>query len=178
MLWLIEQPQILSGLMLLRKNKTTTDAILSNWQRLSPLPGGVWLFNLFLRWFNPYSGSIHSHVTTLRPGYARLELKDKRRVRNHLNSIHALALANLGEFTSGLALLTGLPKNTRGIPTRINIEFYKKARGKLIAECHSGSPVVKDNIDYEVFTDILNQEGEVVARTTVNWRLSPIESDI
>ena len=158
----------------MRKKKTTTELILSSWQRLSPLPGGIWLFNLFLRRFNPYSGSIHSYVTILRPGYARLELKDKRRVRNHLNSIHALALGNLGEFTSGLALLTSLPENTRGIPTKINIEFYKKARGTLVAECNSGSPDVTDDIDYEVFTDILNQEGEVVARTTVNWRLSPI----
>lgn len=157
--------------------KTTTDVILSSWQRLSPLPGGIWLFNFFLRRFNPYSGSIHSNVTDLHPGYARLELKDRRRVRNHLSSIHALALGNLGEFTSGLALLTSLPEKTRGIPTKINIEFYKKARGKLVAECHSGSPEVKDNIDYEVFTDILNQEGEVVARTTVSWRLGPIADD-
>ncbi len=155
------------------QKKTATEVILSSWKRLSPMPGGVWLFNLFLRWFNPYSGSIHSSVTTLRPGYARLELKDKRRVRNHLNSIHALALGNLGEFTSGLALLSNLSDNTRGIPTNINIEFFKKARGTLVAECHSGLPDVKTDIDYEVFTDILNQEGDIVARTTVNWRLSP-----
>ena len=155
------------------QKKTATEVILSSWTRLSPLPGGVWLFNIFLRWFNPYSGSTHSNVTTLRPGYARLELKDRRRVRNHLNSIHALALGNLGELTSGLALLSTLPDNTRGIPTNINIEFFKKARGTLVAECHSGQPEIKTDIDYEVFTDILNQEGDIVARTTVNWRLSP-----
>jgi acyl-coenzyme A thioesterase PaaI-like protein len=156
-------------------NKTATEVILLAWNRLNSLPGGIWIFNLFLRWFNPYSGSIRAFVTELRPGYARLALQDRRRVRNHLNSIHALALANLGELTSGLALLSGLPGNSRGIPTKITTEYFKKARGKLTAECHSGLPEVNETIVYEVFTDILNGNGEIVARTVVNWRISPVE---
>jgi len=156
-------------------NKTATDVIQRSWNRLRSLPGGIWLFNRFLRWFNPYSGSIHPYVTELRPGYARIKLQDRRRVRNHLNSIHALALANLGELTSGLALLSGLPENTRGIPTKISIDFYKKARGQLVAESHSGIPTVSESMDYEVFADILDSNGDVVARTTVNWRLGPVE---
>ena len=158
-------------------NKTATDVIQRSWNQLNSLPGGVWLFNRFLRWFNPYSGSIHSYVTELRPGYARIELQDRRRVRNHLNSIHALALANLGELTSGLALLSGLPANTRGIPTKISIDFYKKARGKLVAESHSGTPEVSEPMEYEVFADIQDSDGEMVARTVVNWRLGPVEQE-
>ncbi len=156
-------------------NKSATDVILRNWNRLRSLPGGIWLFNRFLRWFNPYSGSIHPCVTELRPGYARIKLADQRRVRNHLNSIHALALANLGELTSGLALLSGLPKNTRGIPTKISIDFYRKARGQLVAESHSGTPSVSESMDYEVFADIQDSNGDVVAHTTVIWRLGPME---
>lgn len=156
-------------------NKTATDVIQYSWNRLNSLPGGVWIFNRLLRWFNPYSGSIHPYVTELRPGYARVKLQDRRRVRNHLNSIHALALANLGELTGGLALLSGLPENTRGIPTKISIDFYKKARGQLVAESHSGMPKVNESMDYEVSTDIQDSDGEVVARTVVNWRLGPVE---
>lgn len=157
------------------RNKTATEMILSSWNRLHSLPGGIWIFNLFLRWFNPYSGSIRAHVVELRPGYARIELQDRRRIRNHLNSIHALALTNLGELTSGLALLSGLPINCRGIPTKISTEYFKKARGKLVAESNSGLPDVKKDIEHEVFTDILDQQGDVVARTVVNWQLGLIE---
>lgn len=145
------------------------------WHHLHKLPGGRWLFSKILGWVVPYSGTIGAKVIILKPGYAQLQLRDRRRVRNHLNSIHAIALTNLGEFTSGLAMLGKLSANTRGIPTKISIEYYKKARGYLLAECTcSPSENITEDTDFEVFTDIKDNEGDLVARTTVNWRLGPI----
>lgn len=157
------------------RNKTATEVILSSWNRLSALPGGIWIFNQYLRWYNPYSGSIHSYVTELRPGYTKIELRDSRRIRNHLNSIHALALANLGELTSGLALLSDLPANTRGIPTKITTEYFKKARGKLVAESNSALTEINNGMNHTVSANIIDQQGDVVARTVVNWRLGSSE---
>jgi acyl-coenzyme A thioesterase PaaI-like protein len=159
--------------------KSATEVILSAWNRLRPIPGGVWLFNQLLRIFNPYSGSIRAYVNELQPGYVQTELRDQRRIRNHLNSIHALALANLGELTSGLALLSCLPANVRGIPIKISTDYFKKARGKLLAECHTSISedlsTLKETMDYEVSAEIVDEDGDVVSRTVVNWRLGPIE---
>ena len=146
------------------------------WQRLQPLPGGAWLFSRILGWIIPYTGTIGAQVKILKPGYAKIQMLDRRRVRNHLRSIHALALANLGELTSGMAMLGSFPANTRGIPIAIAIEFYKKARGLLTAESHCAPPSVTQDTEFEVYADIFDTEGDKVARVTVKWRLGLIPS--
>ncbi len=148
------------------------------WQRLEHLPGGAWLFSRILGWVIPYTGTIGANVKKLKPGYALIHMRDRRRVRNHLHSVHALALANLGEVASGLAMLGALSADTRGIPTRLTIDYYKKARGRLIAESHCSPPAITEDTDFEVHADIRDTDGDVVARTTVNWRLGPVPPEL
>lgn len=144
------------------------------WRQFAPLPGGRWLFSRLLGILIPYTGSIGARVEELQPGHARVTLRERRAVRNHLGSIHALALANLGEVTSGLATIMALPPGTRSIVTGLSIDYLKKARGTLTAESRVTVPaVINASTDLVVACDIRDAGGDVVARTQVCWRLAP-----
>ncbi len=147
------------------------------WRRLSPLPGGRWLFNRLFRRAVPYTGSVHPVVTDLEPGYARVSMRDRRAVRNHLNSVHAIALANLGEVASGLAMVGALPATVRGIVVGIEVAYHKKARGTLVAECRCDVPEVTAPAEHRVVAHVRDEAGDEVATVTARWLLGPVPAD-
>ena len=149
----------------------TAAKIAQLWKTLSGYPGGAWLFNRLIGMYVPYSGSIGAKVQELRPGCCRVLMKDRRKVRNHLRCVHAVALVNLGEIASGLAMYATIPVNIRGIVVSIEIEYFKKARGDLLAESQCELPQITEAIDYPLYTSIKDSEGEEVARVKVTWRL-------
>jgi acyl-coenzyme A thioesterase PaaI-like protein len=147
--------------------------LLRLWRRLQPLPGGTRLFSCVFGWLVPYSGSVRPHVRVLEPGHAEIEIPDRRGNRQHLGSVHAIALLNVAEQASGMALLTGLPEDIRGIVTHISMQYLKKARGTIRATCRTTAPTVTGDMEFDVTADCLDRGNEVVARASVRWRLGP-----
>lgn len=143
------------------------------WARLSGKPGGRALFSMLIGRMAPYTGSIGARAEELSPGYARWSLRDRKRVRNHLHSIHAIALVNLAEVASGTAMLMALPPRVRGIVTGLSITYLKKARGTVTAECRCEVPPITSETSCDVHAEVRDASGDVVARAAVTWRLSP-----
>ncbi len=144
-----------------------------NWQRFSKKPGGKWLFSRIIGITVPYTGSISANVVLLEPGHGKITLRERRKLRNHLQSVHAIALANLSEMVTGLTLLNSLPGDARGILTSMQIHYHKKARGLLTAECICEVPENNAEREMQVSGEIKDEVGEVVATATATWRIGP-----
>jgi acyl-coenzyme A thioesterase PaaI-like protein len=128
------------------------------------------MFSLALGLLAPYSGNIGARVEEIRPGYARVRIKDRRRLRNHLRSMHAIALVNLGELATGLAVLSTLSADMRGIVLDIQAEYLKKARGRItaIAEFEL-PPLLQNDTACKVEACLQDQSGETVTRVRATW---------
>ncbi len=150
--------------------------LITMWNRFGGSLLGRKVFSYVLGRTAPYSGSIKAEVLSLSPGTVKVALKDRRSVRNHLHSVHAIALANLGELASGLAMISAVPANTRAIVVNLEIEYIKKARGRLIAEGSATPPdIISDSVNSLAIADIKDAEGDIVSKVKVHWRLSPKE---
>ncbi len=150
-------------------------SLLVSWKRLRRLPGGAWLFGKLVSRLVPYTGSIAPRVRVLEPGHAVVALRDHRAIRNHLQSIHAVALINLGEFAGGLAMLTALPAGQRGIVMSLSADYTRKARGTLVAAATvpPGTELTAAE-DRDVEAVVHDDAGEVVAVVRARWRISPV----
>jgi len=145
--------------------------ILTKWKILSKLPGGSWMFARLLGLFVPYTGTIGARVVSLRPGHAKAVLHDRRSVRNHLGSVHALALGNLGEMTLGLAMTALQPKNGRFIPVRLEMDYLKKARGVLTCEVDLPYVDWPDNAEWQGEALIKDESGETVCKVVAHFKV-------
>ena len=148
--------------------------IRSLWDRFTKLPAGLWLFSRALGRIVPYTGSIHPRVRELRAGHATIEMRDRRAVRNHLRSVHAIALANLAEVTTGLPLAYGVQPKGRTILVSLTVEYVKKARGTLVATSEFTPPDASHDGEIEIPVEVRDADGVVVTRARARWRYGPI----
>jgi len=143
------------------------------WDRLSGLPGGKRLFSRLIGQAAPYTGTMGARVVELQRGYARVQLADRHRVRNHLRSIHAVALANLSELTGNVAMAYSMPDDARFIVAGLSIDYLKKARGTITGESHCPLPQGNEKVTYEVEVMLRDREGDAVARALLRTLVGP-----
>lgn len=145
--------------------------ILKWWNRFSSFPFGRYFFSWAFWAFIPYTGSIRPEILELRRGVARVRMRDRRFHRNHLRSLHAIAIANLAECASGLSLVPGLPEAAQAILIHFEIDYLKKARGTIEAEASCTPPTGAETTNLEIESIVKNKSGEVVAKARAQWRI-------
>lgn len=156
--------------------ESSTNVVRTMWDRLSPLPGGSLVFSRLVGRMAPYTGTMRANIEDLRERYSRVTLADRHSVRNHLASMHAIALANLVELTGNIAVAYTVPDDARFIVAGIGVDYLKKARGTITGECHC--PRIDSNTkqEYQVRVVLKDESGDVVAEGTLRTLVGPKET--
>lgn len=143
------------------------------WDRLSGVPGGKVVFSQLIGRMAAYTGTIGARVEILRPGYSEVSMRDRPSVRNHLRSIHAIALANLAELTGNIAVAYGMPDDARFIVSGLEMDYLKKARGTIRGICEAPVPQSNAREEIDVRVRIVDQSGEVVTTAVLHTLIGP-----
>lgn len=147
-----------------------------SWDRLHRFPGGSALFSRLVGRAAPYTGTIGARVEELSRGYARVTLRDRRAVRNHLDCVHAIAIANLAELCGNVAVAYTLPDDGRFIVAGMSLEYLKKARGKITAEARPPASLTSERKEIDVEVLMKDRDGELVARAVLRTLIGPKKS--
>jgi acyl-coenzyme A thioesterase PaaI-like protein len=92
----------------------------------------------------------------------------RRRVKNHLGTVHAIAMANMCELAAGLATEVTLPADLRWIPKGMTIEYLKKAATDLRAVCQlSEKPQWRDGLEVTMPVLVLDASDTPVVRAHI-----------
>ena len=152
--------------------------LLRTWQRMQRWPAGGWLFSRAVCFKAPYFGSIAPRVLRLEPGLCEARLQDRRAVRNHIGSVHAIAMCNLAELCAGLMTDASLPRGMRWIPKGMSVRYLKKAHGTLLGSAKPAFALTAADSGYElpVLVEVRDGAGELVFDAAVAMWLSPSRS--
>lgn len=145
------------------------------YRRLVRWPGGRGLFARIICWRAPYFATIRPRFRVLEPGRCEIEIRDRRRLHNHIGTVHAIALCNLAELASGMLTEVTLPTSMRWIPRGMQVEYLAKARGTLRGVATAGATLAAADAGYvcPVNVSVRDAANTEVFRATVSMWVSP-----
>ena len=143
--------------------------VLHVYRKLSRKPFGQWLFSKLICFKAPYFGSIGPRILVLEPNRGEARITHRRKVTNHLGTVHAIALCNLAEFIGGLTTDVSIPATMRWIPKGMTVEYLKKAVGTMHAIATPAFPPHESAEGYELPMDIAiaDPAGDTVFRARI-----------
>ncbi len=152
-------------------------ATLQTWQNLSRYPGGKWLFSKVVARTAPYFATIRPRITQLEPGLCEVKFKKRRKVQNHIGTVHAIAICNAAELAAGVMTDASIPVSHRWIPKGMTVEYLAKAATHLTARAELDIvPAFGEAQDLAVPVSVLDANGKEVVRATITMWVSPRKS--
>lgn len=149
--------------------------VLALYQRITRWPLGHWFFSRAVCFKAPYFATIAPRFVALQPGRCELRIRDRRRVHNHLGTVHAIALCNMAELSAGVMTDVTVPAGMRWIPKGMQVAYRKKATGTLhaVASSTMPAPSAASGYDWPVAVCIVDAIGDAVFEATVQMWVSP-----
>lgn len=107
------------------------------YQRIAKLPAGKRIFSLLYSVKAPYFATVRPVVREVRPNYAELSIRNRKRVHNHIGTLHAIAVCNGLEAAMGLVAEATCPTDKRWLPRGLQVSYLAKSTTDLLCSAET-----------------------------------------
>jgi acyl-coenzyme A thioesterase PaaI-like protein len=142
--------------------------VLPLYRRLSRLPQGHRIFSRLFTLKAPYFATVRPQFVELHPNYAALTIHKRRRVQNHIGTVHVIAICNGLEAAMGALAEASIPPTRRWIPKGMDVSYTAKAVSDItcIAETDP-EQWTGDDPDVPVRVRGVREDGTVVVEGVI-----------
>ena len=138
------------------------------WTTARRLPAGRWLFSRAFALKAPYFATVRPRFVELRPDYCELVVPKRRRVHNHLKTVHAIALCNGLEAAMGALAEASIPASKRWIPKGMEVAYTAKATSDITCIAQTDQAAwTGDDPDVPVRVRGVRDDGTVVVEGVI-----------
>ncbi|CAA0121702.1 Uncharacterised protein [BD1-7 clade bacterium] len=137
-----------------------------------------WLLSRLMGTIIPFAGTAKIRVTALQANECIVQVKNRKRVQNHIGSVHAAAMALIAESATGFMTALSVPDNRIIVLRSMELTYVKRATGDMTARAYF-SPEQLTHIqetekgDIEVPVTITDVNGDETVEARMVWAWTP-----
>jgi len=125
-----------------------------------------------------FAGTGAVQFLELEEGRALLQMRNVRKVQNHIHTIHATAMALLAETATGAVLGMTLPDSKVPLLKSLHIDYVRRAQGTLRAEATLPADMrarvlAEEKGDLAVPVRVTDESGEEPIKCQMVWAWIP-----
>ncbi len=143
-------------------------SVLGLYRSLARLPKGRTVFSVVFARKAPYFRTIRPRFLDVRPHRAELVVADRRRVHNHIGTVHVIAICNGLEAAMGALAEATVPVGKRWIPKGMRVEYVGKATSDIVCVAQTDPADWESGPDVPVRISAARDDGSVVVQGVID----------
>jgi len=145
--------------------------LLKLYHKFERMPFGKRIFAFMFARKAPYFATISPLIQTLRPNFCELTFTKRRKVENHIGTVHVIAICNGLEMAMGALAEASIPKHLRWIPKGMQVNYTAKASSNIRITAETRAEDWKPG-DLPVIVQARRDDGTVVVEGVITLYIS------
>lgn len=145
--------------------------VMSMYQRTLKLPFGRQLFSWYGARQAPYFSSVSPIVELLEPNQCKVRVRKRKRVQNHIGTVHVIAIANGLEMAMGFMAEASIPAHLRWIPKGMTLSYPAKGDSDMLCSASVAADSWQPG-DLQVAVSAETLSGTVAVQGTITLWIS------